>query len=32
MSESALDGAEVALGFRPRAEWPKSFRFLPLYR
>jgi peptidyl-tRNA hydrolase len=32
ITESALDGAEVALAFKPREEWPKMFRFLPLYR
>lgn len=32
LTESALDGAEVAIAFRPRAEWPKMFRFLKLYR
>jgi hypothetical protein len=31
ITESALDGREVALAFRPRAEWPKRFRFLPKY-
>jgi hypothetical protein len=32
ITESALGGAEVAVAFKPRAEWPKSFRFLRLYR
>lgn len=32
LTESALGHAEVALAFKPRAEWPKAFRFLPLYR
>lgn len=32
ITESALEGKEVALVFRPRAEWPKAFRFLPLFR
>jgi hypothetical protein len=32
ITESALDGAEVALAFCPRAEWPKMFRFFRLYR
>jgi hypothetical protein len=32
LSESALGGAEVALAFKPRAEWPKAFRFFRLYR
>jgi len=32
MTESALDGVEVAIGFRPREEWPKAFKFYRLYR
>ena len=32
LTESALDGAEVAIAFCPRAEWPKMFRFFRLYR
>jgi hypothetical protein len=32
ITESALDGAEVALAFKPREEWPKEFRFYRLYR
>lgn len=32
LTESALDGAEVAIAFCPRAEWPKMFRFFKLYR
>ena len=32
LTESALDGQEVAIAFRPRAEWPKAFKFYPLYR
>ena len=32
LTESALDGAEVAIAFRPRAEWPKAFNFFRLYR
>lgn len=32
LTESALDGREVALAFKPRAEWAKSFRYLRLYR
>jgi len=32
ISESALDNREVAIAFAPRQEWPKMFRFLPLYR
>lgn len=31
MTESALGGREVALGFKPRTEWPKAFRFYKLY-
>lgn len=31
LTESALDDAEVALAFKPRAEWPKAFRFYRLY-
>ena len=32
LTESALDNAEVAIAFRPRAEWPKAFKFYRLYR
>ena len=32
LTESALDGAEVAIAFKPREEWPKPFRFYKLYR
>lgn len=32
LTESALDGAEVALAFKPREEWPRAFKFFPLYR
>jgi len=32
ITESALDGEEVAIAFRPREDWPKSFKFFPLYR
>lgn len=32
MTESALDDREVAIAFKPREEWPKSFNFYPLYR
>jgi hypothetical protein len=32
LTESALGGAEVALVFRPRDEWPGAFRFFRLYR
>ncbi|WP_211232080.1 hypothetical protein [Pseudoduganella violaceinigra] len=30
--ESALGNQEVAIVFKPRAEWPKMFRFLRLCR
>ncbi|MDG9666670.1 hypothetical protein ONV78_02905 [Hahella sp. CR1] len=32
VTESALEGQEVALAFKPREEWPKDFKFYPLYR
>ena len=32
LTESALDQQEVAIAFRPRVEWPKSFKFLRLYK
>ncbi|KAF0813528.1 hypothetical protein IGB42_01879 [Andreprevotia sp. IGB-42] len=32
LTESALNHQEVAIAFCPRAEWPKMFRFLKLYR
>lgn len=32
ITESALDGSEVALAFKPREEWPKSFRYFRLYK
>jgi hypothetical protein len=32
LTESALAGQEVALAFKPRAEWPKAFKFYRLYR
>jgi hypothetical protein len=32
IAESALDGQEVAIAFRPRADYPKSFRFLKLFK
>jgi len=32
ITESSLEDAEVAIAFRPRAEWHKSFGYLPLYR
>lgn len=32
LTESALGGAELAIAFRPREEWPKAFRFYRLYK
>lgn len=32
LTESALGNAEVAIVFKPRAEWPKMFKYLRLYR
>jgi hypothetical protein len=32
LTESALGGAEVAIAFKPRAEWPRAFKFYRLYR
>lgn len=32
ITESALDGQEVAIAFKPRLEWPKPFRFYSLYK
>lgn len=32
LTESALGGQEVAIAFKPREEWPKSFKFLSLYK
>ena len=32
LTESGLDGAEVAIAFRPREEWPGAFKFYRLYR
>ena len=32
ITESALGGSEVALAFKPREEWPKSFKFFRLYK
>lgn len=31
LTESALDGQEVAIAFKPRETWPKPFRFYRLY-
>jgi hypothetical protein len=32
LTESALGGAEIALAFKPREEWPRAFKFYRLYR
>lgn len=32
LTESALENQEVAIAFKPRAEWPKAFKFYRLYR
>lgn len=32
ITESGLGGAEVAIAFKPREEWPKAFKFYRLYR
>lgn len=32
LTESALDGEEVALAFCPRAEYPKGFRFFQMWK
>ncbi len=32
LTESALDNQEVAIVYKPRAHWPKMFKFLRLYR
>ncbi len=32
ITESSLDGAEVAIAFCPREEWPKGFKFFSLYK
>jgi hypothetical protein len=32
LTESALEGQEVALAFAPRAEYPKAFRFFKLLK
>ncbi len=32
ITESSLEGEEVAIAFKPRYEWPKPFRFYQLYR
>lgn len=32
LTEAALGNQEVAIVFKPRAEWPRMFKFLKLYR
>jgi hypothetical protein len=32
ITESQLGGAEVAVAFKPRAEWDEAFRYFRLYR
>ena len=32
LTESALENQEVAIAFRPRADYPKAFRFFKLFR
>ena len=32
ITESQLDGAEIALVFKPREEWPKMFKFFRKYK
>jgi peptidyl-tRNA hydrolase len=32
ITESAIEGQEVAIAFKPREEWPKMFNFLRLYK
>jgi peptidyl-tRNA hydrolase len=32
VTESALENQEVAVAFKPRAEYPKAFRFFKLFR
>ena len=32
LTESALAGQEVAIAFKPREEWPTSFKFFRLYK
>ena len=32
ITESRLNDQEVVLAFKPREEWPKSFKFFSLYR
>jgi peptidyl-tRNA hydrolase len=32
LTESALNGQEVAIAFKPREDWPKAFKYFKLYR
>jgi len=32
LTESALDGQQVAIVFMPQYEWPQGFKFLKLYK
>ena len=32
ITESALDGAEVAIALKLREEWPKQFNYFRLYK
>jgi hypothetical protein len=32
LTESALEGQEVAIAFKPRDEWPRAFKHFALYR
>lgn len=32
LTESALNNREVAIGFKPREEWPKPFKFYKLFK
>jgi peptidyl-tRNA hydrolase len=32
ITESSLGNQEIAIVFKPREEWPKAFKFLPLYK
>ena len=32
ITESSLNNKEIAIAFKPRKEWPKDFKFFPLYK
>ena len=32
ITEDTLDNMELAIGFRPRKEWPTNFKFFQLYK